>query len=123
MEAITQYLPELISALLGGGIVSLFLIPEKKVASRLDNAERLIAKYEPLMQRLTEENEQLKKEVKRLNGIINEQEDKIAELKTRMHTMELIGREDKALRCEKIRCKSRRPPIDKKKLEEIAHAE
>lgn len=120
-EILSNWLPELITALIGGGLVSIFLLPEKKVSSRLDNAERLIAKYEPLMARLEEENQQLKAEVKRLNGIINDQEVKIAELKTRMHTMELIGKEDKALRCEVMSCKKRNPAVTKEVLEELAH--
>lgn len=123
MTEILQYLPELISALLGGGIVSIFLLPEKKTGARLDNAERLIAKYEPLMQKLEAENQELRSEVKRLNGIIQEQEGTIADLKTRMHTMELIGKENKALRCEVLNCKKRKPSLDTEALNHIANGD
>lgn len=120
MEISVTTILEIVAALLGGGgIAALFLIPEKKASKRLDNAERLIAKYEPIMHRLEEEIADKDKQIKALIKRVNEQDAMITELKTKLHTMQVIADEDRVLRCEIIGCKKRKPAIDKTKLEEL----
>lgn len=70
-----QYLPELISAILGGGLVSLFLLPEKKASARLDNAERVVKKYEDILSRYEMRISELEQQVKCLQAD-NEAKDK-----------------------------------------------
>ena len=101
----------------GGGITALFMLPEKKSKQRLDNAERLILKYEPIIERLEKDNADKDAQIKELIKRINKQDLTIGELNTKIRTMEIIGREDRMLRCENMSCKKRRPPLNKEDLQ------
>lgn len=127
-ETIIQHLPELLSALLAsGGVAAIFTIPERKRSKKaeaereeLTNAKMLIEQWAPLLKSIKEENEALRKEVEELRQKVSKQSATIADLKTRQHTMELIAKEHKALRCEITSCPNRQPPLDKGALENIA---
>lgn len=122
-DAILNHLAEIMSAVLGGGLVALFTIPETKASKRLDAAERVLAKYEPLIQKLEKENSDLREEVTKLRETVAVQNATIVELKTRLHTMEIINQEDRALRCDITTCKMRTPAYDKSKLNELTDKE
>lgn len=108
---------QLLAAIVGsGGLVAYFLLPEKKSRQRLDNAERLILKYEPIIERLEKDNADKDAQIKELIKRINKQDLTIGELNTKIRTMEIIGREDRMLRCENVGCKKRKPPINKECL-------
>lgn len=77
---ILQYLPELISAILGGGIVTLFMLPEKKASARLDNAERVVKKYEDILQRYEKRISELEQQVKQLQQENDAKDKRIDEL-------------------------------------------
>jgi len=88
METIIQWLPELITALLGGGLVAIFTVPEKKAAARLDNAERVVAKYEEVMQRYEKRISELEAEVKELRAESERKDDRISELERQLAVLE-----------------------------------
>lgn len=119
-EFIIDHVTELLSVILGGGVVALFTIPETKASKRLDAAERVLAKYEPLLQKLEKENTELRSEIATLREKVAVQSSTIVELKTKIHTMEIINQEDRALRCEKTACPKRMPPFVKENLEKLA---
>jgi len=75
-----EIITTLISALLGGGIVGLFLIPEKKAGAKLDNAERLVAKYEEVLKKYEKRIGELEKQVKELEAKNTEKDSRIDEL-------------------------------------------
>lgn len=119
-EFIIDHVTELLSVILGGGVVALFTIPETKASKRLDAAERVLAKYEPLLQKLEKENTELRSEIATLREKVAVQSSTIVELKTKIHTMEIINQEDRALRCEKTACPKRVPSFVKENLEKLA---
>lgn len=119
-EFIIDHVTELLSVILGGGVVALFTIPETKASKRLDAAERVLAKYEPLLQKLEKENTELRSEIATLREKVAVQSSTIVELKTKIHTMEIINQEDRALRCEKTSCPKRVPSFVKENLEKLA---
>lgn len=75
----------MISAVLGGGLVTLFLLPEKKASARLDNAERVVKKYEDILVRYEKRISELEQQVKRLQADNEAKDRRIDELQ------ELIG--------------------------------
>jgi len=79
-------------AALGGGLASLFLLPEKKQAARLDNAERVIAKYETLLEEYKKQNDLLRKRVEELENKskndLAERDLRIKELEKQVRTLE-----------------------------------
>lgn len=101
-------LEPLIGAIFGGGVVALFTIPQKKEAAKLDNAERIIAKYEKLAElrekdaRLREaENKQLKQEVEALTKQIEEQKTLIQTLTDKVDELQAALRNKRTPRKEK----------------------
>lgn len=89
MDILTNWLPELITGLLGGGLVALFTIPEKKAAARLDNAERVVAKYEDILKKYEARISELETEVKTLREDIDKRDDRIHELEQKLSAMEV----------------------------------
>ena len=80
MDTIFNWLPEIISGLLGGGLVAIFTIPEKKAKARLDNAERVVSKYEEVLKRYEARISELEIEVKELRAASEQKDHRIAEL-------------------------------------------
>lgn len=88
METILQWLPELVTALLGGGLVALFTVPEKKAAARLDNAERVVAKYEEVMNKYEKRISELEAEVRELRAEADKKDARISELEKALAVLE-----------------------------------
>ena len=88
METILQWLPELVTALLGGGLVALFTVPEKKAAARLDNAERVVAKYEEVMNKYEKRISELEAEVRELRAEADQKDARISELEKALAVLE-----------------------------------
>lgn len=83
-----DFIPELLTALLGGGIVALFTIPEKKASARLDNAERLVKKYEEILVRYEKRISELENEVEELREKLDKKDSRILALETKLSAME-----------------------------------
>ena len=82
-------LESIVGALLGGGLVAIFTIPEKKASARLDNAERVIAKYEELMKKYETRISELENEVKTLREDVDNRDTRIHELEQKLTVMEM----------------------------------
>ena len=80
MDWLTNLIEPLIAALLGGGLVGIFTIPEKKAAAKLDNAERVIAKYEDILKRYEERISELETQVRELEAKNAEKDQRIDDL-------------------------------------------
>lgn len=80
----TQIIITLISTLIGGGIMKLVLLPETKASAKLDNAERVIAKYEDLLSRNEKEIRKLQSKVDELTSYCEQRDHKIGELEKRI---------------------------------------
>lgn len=101
----------IVAAVSGGGLVALLTVRETKEGKRLDNAERLVEKYEELMQKLETSVSEKDAQIEKLTEEVNSLRADVAELKTRLKTAEMINSEDRYLRCEKTQCKMRKPKL------------
>lgn len=116
INAIVQLL---ISAITGGGLVALFTIPELKAGKKLDNAEKLIAKYDAIIERLEDDNHTKDERINELTSEVRKLQEEVGILSTKLKTLQLIHEEDTLLKCTKINCGIRSHRIskeDKKKL-------
>jgi len=116
---LTEMLRSVVPALLGGGIVMLWTLPERKGGARLDNAERVLKKYEDIIDRLDRENTQLKKEIEELKIESMQLRANLGEVNTRMKTLQIIEEEDRSFRCENLRCKKRKPRLSQSTIEKM----
>lgn len=120
MDEIVKILIEQgLPALLGGGAVALFTIPEKRGSARLDNAERILKKYEDIINKLEEDNKDKDMKIVEMRTKIEYLETSLATVNTTLKTLQIIEKEDRVLRCEILRCKNRKPKMDIKELESI----
>jgi septal ring factor EnvC (AmiA/AmiB activator) len=104
--------------LLGGGIIAIVTIKDKKTAAILDNMQKVIEEERALAQEYKEEAESLREECRKKDDIIRGKEDYIRDL--HKDKSELHDKLDKAnsraavnklLKCQEIGCAQRRPPL------------
>lgn len=104
--------------LLGGGIIAIVTIKDKKTAAILDNMQKVIEEERALAQEYKEEAESLREECRKKDDIIRGKEDYIRDL--HKDKSELHDKLDKAnsraavnklLKCQEIGCNQRRPPL------------
>ena len=88
IDRIFDFLPELVSGLLGGGLVAVLTIPEKKASARLDNAERVVKKYEEILARYERRITELEQQVKELEEKVDRKDERISELEDKLRGME-----------------------------------
>lgn len=121
MEDIIKVLIEQgLPALLGGGAVALFLIPEKRGSARLDNAERVLKRYEDIISRLEKSNQDKDIVIAELRTKVAGLETSLSRVNATLSGMQIQNRESSLLRCEIIRCKNRKPKANIEKLNEMA---
>ena len=104
--------------LLGGGIIAIVTIKDKKTAAILDNMQKVIDEERELAKQYKEEVNSLKGEIERKDEFARKQEEYIREL--HKAKSDLYDRLDKAnsraavnklLKCQEIGCGRRRPPL------------
>lgn len=104
--------------LLGGGIIAIVTIKDKKTAAILDNMQKVIEEERALAQEYKAEVVSLKEELKAKDDTIRGNEEYIKELHKEMS--ELYSKLDKAnsraavnkiLKCQNLGCTERRPPL------------
>lgn len=104
--------------LLGGGIIAIVTIKDKKTAAILDNMQKVIDEERELANQYKAEAESLREECRKKDDNSRSQEDYIREL--HKEKSELHDRLDKAnsraavnklLKCQEIGCSQRRPPL------------
>lgn len=104
--------------LLGGGIIAIVTIKDKKTAAILDNMQKVIDEERELANQYKAEAESLREECRKKDDNSRSQEDYIREL--HKEKSELHDKLDKAnsraavnklLKCQEIGCSKRRPPL------------
>ena len=104
--------------LLGGGIIAIVTIKDKKTAAILDNMQKVIDEERELANQYKAEAESLRDECRKKDDNSRKQEDYIREL--HKEKSDLHDRLDKAnsraavnklLKCQEIGCSQRRPPL------------
>ena len=84
-----EIITSLVSALIGGGLVGIFTIPEKKASARLDNAERLVAKYEDVLKKYEKRISELEAQIKDLEQKNEAKDHRIDELEHQVMELQL----------------------------------
>lgn len=104
--------------LLGGGIIAIVTIKDKKTEAILNNMQKVIEEERELAKQYKEEVTSLKEEMRQKDEIIRGKEDYIRELhkeKSALH--EKLDKANsraavnKLLKCHEIGCAHRRPPL------------
>lgn len=104
--------------LLGGGIIAIVTIKDKKTEAILNNMQKVIEEERELAKQYKEEVTSLKEEMKQKDEFIRNQEDYIRELhKEKSDLHEKLDKANsraavnKLLKCNEIGCAHRRPPL------------
>lgn len=115
---ILEFLGTLIA---GGAIVSLFTMKQTKEKAKLDNAAQLVEHYKELLDKAETSAEKANLQIEALSHKVSELERQCAVMQQQLDTCQLLYKQAAALRCEKINCNLRRPPIDKEALEQLGN--
>lgn len=104
--------------LLGGGIIAIVTIKDKKTEAILNNMQKVIEEERELAKQYKEEVTSLKEEMRQKDEIIRGKEDYIRELhKEKSGLHEKLDKANsraavnKLLKCHEIGCAHRRPPL------------
>lgn len=104
--------------LLGGGIIAIVTIKDKKTEAILSNMQKVIEEERELAKQYKEEVTSLKEEMRQKDEFIRHQEDYIKELhKEKSDLHEKLDKANsraavnKLLKCHEIGCAHRRPPL------------
>ena len=108
----------LVSVLFGGGIVGIFTIREQKKslklenkAKEIDNAIKDTDRLVTLVNELQDQNEVLNERLDKKDALIQEKDDIISDLRTKLDNVRTQCSVATLLRCRKISCQDRVPPI------------
>jgi len=115
------------SFITGGGISALFFFKQERKGKDLDNegkkvenTSRIVEEYRTLLEHYKTEFEKAHSQVEELTKQVNECQRQLAVVQTELANAQLLYTTANALRCDKIHCKFRKPPIDKEYLTQIA---
>jgi len=104
--------------LLGGGIIAIVTIKDKKTEAILNNMQKVIEEERELAKQYKEEVTSLKEEMKQKDEFVRNQENYIRELhKEKSDLHEKLDKANsraavnKLLKCHEIGCAHRRPPL------------
>ena len=106
----------LISALAGGGLVSLLTLRETKKGLKIDNAEKEDNRWSKLADELQDDNAKLNERLERKDARITELEDTVSDLRTVLDGTRTKCAIAEILRCETVSCPSRVPPLGVRNL-------
>ena len=113
---------QLISPLLGGGgLITLFLITERKTKAQMENTAQAIAEWQKIVERSHQDLEEAKERAKELQDLYLVQFDintkfrkELDEKNTKIAVLSL-------LRCRKLKCIDREPPYGSEVEKEAAN--
>lgn len=115
------------SFITGGGISALFFIKQERKGKDLDNegkkvenTKSLVEEYKSLLEHYKTEFEKAHAKVEELTDRVNECQRQLAVVQTELANAQLLYTTANALRCDKINCKLRKPPLDKEYLSQVA---
>lgn len=114
----TNILEVLISCILGGGLVSILTLRETKKGLKIENKQKEDNRWELLADQLQDQIEKLQEQVTVLNDRLEKKDERIIELEDRcsglqekLDTSRTQCSIATMLRCNKISCIDRVPPI------------
>ena len=114
----TNILEVLISCILGGGLVSILTLRETKKGLKIENKQKEDNRWEVLADQLQDQIEKLQEQVTTLNDRLEKKDERIIELEDRcsglqekLDTSRTQWSIATMLRCNKISCADRVPPI------------
>lgn len=118
----TMVITSLIAMVTGGGIMKLLTLKQEKRSKDIDNAERIIERYEKMNDQIRadaeedkrkykEETNEAKKQVKELTAKVNDLYARIGKLQKDLEMMQISYSNAAALKCENLNCKKRFPPL------------
>lgn len=101
----------LATILFGQGLISFFTLRETKKGMKLDNKEKEDNRWQKFANELQEQNEKLNERVDAKDAIIQEKDDIIADLRTKLDNTRTKCAIAELLRCETVSCAQRQPPL------------
>lgn len=101
----------IVSALLGGGLLSLFTIRETKKGLAIDNKEKEDNRWSKLVDELQDQVGKLNERLERKDARITELEDRCSDLSFKLDKSNTDLAKALLLKCTKLSCSSRRPPL------------
>ena len=113
---------ELISLLLGGGgLITLFLITERKTKAQMENTAQAIAEWQKIVERSHQDLEEAKERAKELQDLYLVQFDINTKLRKELDEKNTKIAVLSLLRCRKLKCIDREPPYGSEVEKEAAN--
>lgn len=101
----------IVSALAGGGLISLLTLRETKKSLKIDNQIKEDDRWSKLADELQTENEKLNERIEKKDARITELEDVVSDLRTKLDNTRTKCAIAELLRCEAVSCPNRQPPL------------
>ena len=113
---------QLISLLLGGGgLITLFLITERKTKAQMENTAQAIAEWQKIVERSHQDLEEAKERAKELQDLYLVQFDINTKLRKELDEKNTKIAVLSLLRCRKLKCIDREPPYGSEVEKEAAN--
>lgn len=109
--SIVTILTSLISALLGGGLITIFTVRETRKSLKIDNAAKEDNRWSKLADELQDQNEKLNDRLEKKDARITELEDIISTLRTELGDTKSELAKATLMRCSRVECTQRIPPF------------
>ncbi len=108
----TELIIQLITAIIGtGGIITLFLIAEKKAAAQLANADKINEQWQQIVRQKEKDFEALSHKYEAATQKIEKLYDDNSELRNRLDSANTECAVAKVMRCDCLDCNLRKPPF------------
>jgi predicted nuclease with TOPRIM domain len=107
----TTIITSIISALAGGGLISLLTLRETKKSLKIDNKAKEDDRWSKLADELQDENVKLNDRLEKKDSRVTELEDTVSDLRTKLDSTRTKCAIAEILRCETVSCPSRVPPL------------
>lgn len=108
---ITTILTALISALLGGGLITIFTLRETRKSLQIDNQKKEDDRWSKLCDEQQDQIEKLNERLEKKDGRIMELEDRCTNLSTKLDEVNTDLAKATLLKCSRIACQTRIPPF------------
>lgn len=113
---------QIISILLGGGgLITLFLITERKTKAQMENTAQAIAEWQKIVERRHQDLEEAKERAKELQDLYLVQFDINTKLRKELDEKNTKIAVLSLLRCRKLKCIDREPPYGSEVEKEAAN--
>ena len=107
----------LVTVLFGQGILGFFTLRETKKGMKLDNKEKEDNRWERIANELEEQLRVANERAEKKDAIIQEKDDIITDLRTKLDGTRTKCAVAEILRCEAVSCASRVPPLGVRNLD------